>query len=92
MDFINHYDNGVRGLRIAASVCMVLGWIILGLSVIATFATIGEIVFGVLLLGGATSWCTMYLAACAMRATATRTEAAQLYIDKNTENEDQYDE
>ena len=92
MDFINHYDNGTRGLRIAASVCMVLGWIVLGLSVIATFVTIDEIIFGVPLLFGGASWCTMYLAACAMRATATRTEAAQLYIDKNTENEDQYDE
>lgn len=64
MDFINHYDNGTSGLRIA------------------TFVAIGEIVF----------WCTMYLAACAMRATATRIEAAQLYINNNTEDEDQYDE
>ncbi len=88
MDFTNHYDNGTRGLRIAASVCMVLGWIVLALSVIATFVAIGEIVFGVLFLGGASYWCIMYLAACVMRALATRTEAAQLYINKNAEDED----
>lgn len=92
MDIINHQDNGAKGLRIAASVCMVLGWLVLGLSIIATFATIGEIVFGVPLLFGGASWCTMYLAACVMRATATRTEAAQLYIDNNTQEENQDDE
>ena len=67
MDVINHYDNGARGLRIAASVCIVLGWIILCLSVIATFATIGEIILGVLLLGGIVSWCIMYLVTCTIR-------------------------
>lgn len=92
MDVINHYDNGARGLRIATSVCIVLGWISLGLSIIATFATIGEIIFGVLLLGGIVSWCIMYLVACAIRAMATRTEAAQLYIEKNVQCEEQYDE
>lgn len=92
MDFIDHYDNGTKGLRIASSVCMVLGWIVLGLSVIATFAAIGKIIFGILFLGGAAFWCIMYLTACVMRAMATRTEAAQLYINKNAEDGDQYDE
>jgi hypothetical protein len=88
MDFINHYDNGTRGLRIAASVCMVLGWIILGLSVIATFAAAHEIAFGILFLGGVGIWCTMYLTACAIRAVATITEAAQGYIDKNKQEDE----
>ena len=92
MNAINHNDNGTKGLRIAASVCMVLGWIVLGLSVIATFVAIGEIVFGVLFLGGASYWCIMYLTACAIRAVATRTEAAQIYINNNTQEEKQYDE
>ena len=92
MDCFNHYGNGAKGLRIAASVCMVLGWIILAISVIATFLTIGKIVFGILLLGGASSLCTMYLTACVMRSVATWTEAAQLYINKNAEDGDQYDE
>jgi hypothetical protein len=92
MDIINHQDNGVKGLRIAASVCTVIGWIVLGLSVIATFVTTREIIFGVPLLFGGASWCIMYLTACVMRATATKTEAAQLYIDKNIEDEGQYNE
>ena len=89
MDAINHYDNGAKGLRIAASVCMVLGWLVLGLSVIATFAVGRDIVFGVPLLFGIGSWCTMFLTACVVRAVATIAEAAQEYIDKNEqENEE----
>lgn len=26
MNIINHQDNGAKGLRIAASVCIILGW------------------------------------------------------------------
>lgn len=92
MDIINHQDNGAKGLRIAASVCIVLGWIALGVSVIVTFVAAHDIIFGVPFLLGVVTWCLMYLIACAIRATATVSDAAQLYIEKNAQNEDQYDE
>lgn len=91
MDFINHYDNGARGLRIAASVCIVLGYIALCFCIIATIVA-KDVIFGVPLLFGITAWCIMYLTACSIRAAATRTEAAQLYIDNNTQEENQDDE
>lgn len=91
MDFIDYYDNGTKGLRIAASVCIVLGYIALCLCIIATFVT-KDVIFGVPLLFGITAWCIMYFIACVLRTVATRTEAAQLYINKNAEDGDQYDE
>jgi len=92
MDILNHYDNGSKGLRIAASVCIALGWIALFISVIATFVAIGEVFFGAPLLIGIAAWCLMYFITCEIRAFATVSEAAQLYIEKNAQNEDQYDE
>lgn len=92
MDFINHYDNGTRGLRIAASVCIVLGWIALVVSVIITFVAAHDIIFGVSFLLGIVTWCFMYLIACAIRATATISDAAEFYIERNAKSEEQYDE
>lgn len=92
MGIINHQDNGAKGLRIAASVCIVLGWIALGVSVIITFVAAHDIIFGVPFLLGVVAWCLMFLIACAIRAIATVSDAAQLYIEKNAHSEDQYDE
>lgn len=92
MDIINHQDNGAKGLRIAASVCIVLGWIALVVSVIVTFVAAHDTIFGIPFLSGVVTWCFMYLIACAIRATATVSDAAQLYIEKNAQSEDQYDE
>lgn len=86
MDIIKHNDNGTKGLRIAASVCIVLGYIALCFCIIATFV-VKDVIFGVPLLFGITAWGIMYFIACVLRTVATRTEAAQLYIDNNTQEE-----
>lgn len=91
MDIINHQSNGAKGLRIAATVCVVLGWIAL------LFGFIGGIVaedvvfiapFGI----GIVALGVMYLTACAVRALASLAEAAQLYFDKNALQQTEYDE
>lgn len=91
MDIINHQSNGAKGLRIAATVCVVLGWIAL------LFGFIGGIVaedvifiapFGI----GIVALGVMYLTACAVRALASLAEAAQLYFDKNALQQTEDDE
>ena len=79
-------------MRIDASMYIVLGWIALCLCIIATFIPDKNVIFIVPILIGVASWCLMYLTACAIRAVATRTEAAQIYINNNTQEEKQYDE
>lgn len=90
MDIINHYDNGAKGLRIAATICVVVGWIALvGCIIVPLIET--ELAFIPVVLMGAGILAISYLLACSLRASATITEASQLYIDKNVEeiNEDQ---
>lgn len=91
MDIINHQSNGAKGLRIAATICVVLGWLyaIVGLIVglvseyIKFFASFGA---GVVSLG------VMYLIACVLRALASLAEVAQIYYNKNVTDPETEDE
>lgn len=83
MDFINHQSNGAKGLRVAATVCVVLGWIALLIGVILGFAYADEVIFIVPMLAGAAGLGVMYLSACFLRGFASLVEAAQLYWDNN---------
>lgn len=78
MDLIKHQDTGAKGLRIAATVCVVLGWIALLIGVIGMFVVV-DIIFIVPLLAGTAGLGLMYLAACFLRGFASLVEAAQLY-------------
>lgn len=87
MNIINHQSNGAKGLRIAATVCIVLGWLAF------VFCFIGGCVaedvnffapFGV----GVAALVVMYLFACVMRALASMAEFAQLYFELNAPRED----
>lgn len=83
MDFIKHQDNGAKGLRVAASVLVVLGWIALVIGVILGFAYADEVIFIVPMLCGAAGLGVGYLSACLVRGFASLVEAAQLYWDNN---------
>lgn len=86
MDFIKHQDNGAKGLRIAASVLVVLGWIALLIGIIGMFAA-EDIIFIVPLLAGVAGLGVCYLLACVVRGFASLVEAAQLYWDQNAPRE-----
>ena len=84
MSFINHQSTGAKGLRIAASVIIVLAWITLFFSFILALAAIGTEVNALLpILGGIVSLGILYLIACAVRGFASIVEAAQLYYGLN---------
>lgn len=83
MGLINHQSNGAKGLRIAATVCVCLGWVALlfcfvGGIVAEDVPFIGPFAIGVATLG------VMYLSACVIRGFSCVVEAAQLYRDNNT--------
>lgn len=86
-DVIMHQSNGSKGLRIAASVLVVLGWCEL---IVCCFLALynlfnnapAEVIFGLLLSGGI-GLLIMYLIACSIRGFASLVEAAQLYWDNN---------
>lgn len=93
MDIINHQSNGAKGLRIAATVCVVLGWVALLYCVIAAFVAAEHIIFIVPILCGVAALGVMYLTACGVRALASLAEAAQMYFDihspHHTEDDDE---
>lgn len=82
MNIINHQSNGAKGLRIAASICVILGWIALLIGFIEGCVA-DEVLFiapfglGVISLG------VMYLTACVLRALASLAEVAQIYYNNN---------
>lgn len=82
MDLINHQSNGANGLRIAATVCIILGWISFVFCFITGCVANDVNFFGPFAIGLA-SLGVMYLTACATRALASLAEAAQLYYDNN---------
>lgn len=87
MDIIKHQSNGVKGLRIAATICVVLGWI----AFIAGFVVglLSEYyIFIAPFLAGCVYLGVMYLTACGIRASATIAEAAQRYIDSTSIQEE----
>lgn len=91
MNIINHQSNGAKGLRIAATVCVVIGWIALFIGFIGGITAKGVIFIapfglGVVALG------VMYLIACAVRALASLAEAAQLFFDNNAPRQTEDDE
>lgn len=91
MNIINHQSNGAKGLRIAATVCVIIGWIALLIGFIGGIAA-EDVVFiapfglGVVALG------VMNLIACAVRALASLAEAAQLFFDINALRQPEDDE
>lgn len=82
MDLIKHQSNGAKGLRIAASVCVVLGWVALLFCFISGLVA-DDVIFIIPWLCGIGAWVVMYLTSCAIRGFASLVEAAQLYWDKN---------
>lgn len=93
MDLIRHQDNGAKGLRIAASVIVIIGWLALAFCVIAAIVNAEEIIFIVPILAGVGSLAVCYLLACVIRGFASLVEAAQLYWNLNTTvSEDDYPE
>lgn len=88
MDVINHQSNGAKGLRIAATILVVLGWVALLIGVILGFAYADEIIFIFPMLAGAAGLGLLYLSACLVRGFASLVETAQLYRDNNTPLED----
>lgn len=91
MDIINHQSNGAKGLRVAATVCVVLGWIavlvgFIGGIVAEDVIFIAPFGLGVIALG------VMYLTACVVRALASLAEAAQLYFDNNASRQTEEDD
>ena len=92
MDLIRHQDTGANGLCIAATVCIVLGWIALLIGIIGMFARTDEVIFIVPLLAGAAGLGVMFLLACFLRGFASLVEAAQLYWNNNApEVENEYE-
>lgn len=91
MNLIKHQDTGARGLRIAATVIVVLGWLSLVFCLIAAVVNINYF-FGPLAIGvGSVAFA--YLMACVIRGFASIVEAAELYWLKNhpeSEDEDSY--
>lgn len=86
MELINHYDNGVNGLRIAATVCVVLGCIAFIIGLLEGMFD-KAFIFIAPFLAGCVSLGIMYLTACFIRVVATIGEAAQAYLDKNETEE-----
>lgn len=82
MDMFNHQSNGAKGLRIGATVLIVIGilafivWVIVG-------CTVRDFNFFIALLYGAGSLFVMYIQACALRALASLAEVAQIYYNNN---------
>lgn len=83
MELINHQSNGAKGLRIAATIIVVLGWVALLIGVILGFAYADEVIYIVPMLCGAAGLGVAYLGACVLRGFASLVEAAQLYLDNN---------
>lgn len=82
MDYLNHQSNGAKGLRVAASVCIVLGWlsVVVGFIIgVANEELIFVFPFGI----GVFACLAMYLLACSVRALASLAEAAQLYYNQH---------
>lgn len=92
MDIINYQSNGAKGLRTAASVCIILGWIALFVSFIFACANADKIIFIIPILAGAIALGAMYLLAFAIQALASLSEAAQLYYNINAPVEEYEDE
>lgn len=82
MNIINHQSNGAKGLRIAASICVILGWIALFIGFIG-----GCVAYGITFIApfglGVISLGAMYLTACVLRALASVAEVAQIYYNNN---------
>lgn len=91
MDIINHQSNGAKGLRIAATICVILGWlsVVVGL-IVGLFSE--HLIFIAPFGAGVISLGVMYLTACLLRASASLADAAQIYIDKNVTDSDMDDE
>lgn len=91
MNLINHESNGAKGLRIAATVCVILGWIALVIGFIGGCVS-KDVIFiapfgcGVIGLGA------MYLIACSLRAFASLAEAAQVYYNTQVPAEEDAEE
>lgn len=83
MSIINHQSNGARGLRIAATTIICLGWVSF---VALIFVALGSIAKGYFLLYAFYALLSIgssYLTACLLRAIASLAEAAQLYYNIN---------
>lgn len=91
MDIINHQSNGAKGLRIAATVCVVIGWIALIIGFIGGIAA-KDVIFIAPFGAGIVALGVMYLIACAVRALASVAEAAQLFFDINASQNTEDDE
>ena len=86
MDIINHQSNGAQALRVAATVCVIIGWIAFIVGFIGGCVS-KDLIFFAPFLAGCAGLGVMYLVACCVRALATITEAAQIYKDKHSEAE-----
>lgn len=80
MNFINHQSTGAAGLRIAATIFIILGW----LSLIVNFfvGVSDDKEFWLFLICGIASVGVGYLTACILRALASVAEAAQVYFNQ----------
>ena len=83
MNILNHQSNGANGLRIAASVCVSLGWLAFLYCFIGGLVA-KDVLFILPWLCGIGALAVMYLSACIIRGFASLVEAAQLYKDNNT--------
>lgn len=82
MDLINHQDTGATGLRIAATVLVILGWFALLISVFMGMID-RDTNFFVMVVCGLFGLGVFYLLACLVRGFASLVEAAQLYWNLN---------
>lgn len=82
MDIIKHDSNGAKGIRIAASVCVVIGWIALFVAILVGIAG-QEFPLWLCAGAGVLVLVIMYLQACFLRGFATIVEAAQQSRDIN---------
>ena len=81
-NLINHQSNGAKGLRIAASILIVIGWIAFAYCFIR--GCVSEYIdFFMSLLYGAGTLGAMYIQACVLRALASVAEVAQIYYNNN---------
>lgn len=96
MNIINHQSNGAKGLRIAATICVIVGWLFFVIAFIAGIAAAASSdpymndmdMFGPWLMGiGALG--LMYLIACTARALASLAEAAQVYFNNQAYQSEQ---
>lgn len=87
MDLINHQSNGINGLRIAATSCVVIGWVALVVGTIGGLVS-DDVIFIAPFGIGVITLAVMYLIACIIRGFATIVESNQANLDRIAEAEE----